>query len=248
MTAYDHIGHGYASRRRPDPRIAAVVEAALEDARTVVNVGAGTGSYEPADRCVVAVEPSPVMIAQRPPHGAPVVVAAAERLPFADAAFAAGMAVLTIHHWTRPRQGCEELRRVVRGPIAILTCEPAVANAMWLMQDYAPEIAAWDAEHFPSTAQVARWLGGARVETIAVPADCSDGFLMSFWNHPERVVDPAARAATSGLARLPRAVQDRIAHDLGADLDSGAWDARHGHLRSLDSFDAGLRLVVGRGA
>lgn len=246
MTLYDRIGVGYAAQRRPDPRVAAVLHEALGDARVVLNVGAGAGSYEPEDPCVVPVEPSPVMVAQRARGGVPAILAGAEALPFADGAFDAAMAILTLHHWPDPRAGCAELRRVTRGPIVILTCEPSVANAMWLA-GYAPEVAGWDREHFPTTAEVADWLGGAEVRTIPVPADCTDGFLMSFWSRPERVLDPAARAATSGLARLPPAVQERIATTLAADLASGAWDDRHGHLRALDAYDAGLRMVLSRG-
>lgn len=241
---YDTIGIGYARRRRPDPRIAAPLHAALGDARTVVNVGAGAGAYEPADRCVVGVEPSEVMVAQRPPQAGPVVLAHAEALPFAGRTFDAAMAVLTIHHWVDPERGCAELRRVTRGPVAFLTCDPVVANEMWLTRDYAPEIGAWDAEHFPSTEQVAGWLGGATVSTVPVPGDCTDEFLMAFWSHPERVLDPAARGATSGFARLEPGVQERIAGAIRADLESGAWDERNGDLRELGEYDAGLRLVV----
>lgn len=242
---YDHIGTGYAERRRPDPRIAARLHGALGAARTVVNVGAGAGGYEPRDRTLVAVEPSVVMVRQRPRDAAPAVLASAEAMPFADGAFDAAMAVLTVHHWSDPALGLAEVRRVTRGPVAVLTCDTAVANGGWLAQDYAPEIAAWDAEHFPPPDRIADWLGSAAVEVVPVPADCTDGFLMSFWNHPEAVLDPASRAATSGFARLGDDVQARIVAGVRADLESGAWDARHGHLRALASYDAGLRLVVG---
>ncbi len=250
MTAplYDTIGAGYARIRRPDPRIAARLHAALGAARTVVNVGAGAGGYEPADRTVVAVEPSEVMVRQRPPGAAPVVRARAEALPFADDAFEAGMAVLTVHHWADPRRGLAELRRVARGPVAVLTFDEAVTDESWLVRDYAPEVASGAAGPVPAPGEIAARLGGGTVEPVPVPADCTDGFLLSFWNRPEAVLDPAARAATSGFALLPAVVQERIVAALAADLRAGRWDARHGHLRALDAYDAGLRLVVAPGA
>lgn len=248
MPLYDEIGTGYARRRHPDPRIAARLEAALGDARTVVNVGAGTGAYEPVGRTVLAVEPSEVMIRQRPRHLLPAILGRAESLPFVAGALDAAMAVLTVHHWSEPERGLAELRRVTDGPVAVLTCDTDVANQGWLARRYAPEIAAWDAEHFPPAERIAGWLGSATVEAVPVPADCTDGFLMSFWNRPEAVLDPAARAATSGFARLPGHVQERIAATLAQDLDSGAWDREFGHLRSLPACDAGLRLVVAQAA
>lgn len=243
---YDTIGAGYARTRREDPRLLARIVAALGDARTVVNVGAGAGSYEPRDRHVVAVEPSDMMAAQRPRELAPAIRAGAEALPLRDADVDAAMAVLTVHHWDDAQErGVRELRRVARGPVVILTIDAEVSGAMWLMHDYVPEIAELDRRIFPRIETLTGWLGGrARVEVVPVPRDTCDWTLLSFWAHPERVLDPAARAGTSGLARMPAAVIERATTRLRGDLESGAWDARHARLRTLDALDAGLRLVV----
>jgi len=245
-TRYDEIGHGYARLRREDPRIAARLHAALGPARTVVNVGAGAGSYEPRDRHVIAIEPSAVMAAQRPPQRAPAILASAGRLPLLDDAVDAAMAVLTIHHWDDEQEaGVRELRRVAHGPVAILTVDPEVGAQMWLERDYLTEVAELDRRLFPPPAQLAAWLGGdVRVETIEVARDTPDWTLLAFWAHPERVLDPAARAATSGFSRMSPAVVARVVADVERDLADGTWDARNGRLRTLDAYDAGLRLVV----
>ncbi|HEY6762343.1 MAG TPA: methyltransferase domain-containing protein [Baekduia sp.] len=244
---YDRIGEGYARKRHEDPRIAALIAEALGDARTVVNVGAGTGSYEPRDRHVVAIEPSDVMAAQRPAELAPAIRGTAGRLPLRDASVDAAMALLTVHHWEHEQErGVRELRRVARGPVILLTIDPRVSGAMWLMADYLPELAELDHATFPPPETLADWLGASSIRTtvIEVPRDTPDGILLSFWAHPERVLDPAARAATSGFARMLPATVDRCVAAVERDLASGAWDARHGHLRDLDAYDAGLRLVV----
>jgi SAM-dependent methyltransferase len=247
QTRYDRIGTGYAQTRREDPSLRAHIEAALGDARTVVNVGAGTGSYEPRDRVVLAVEPSAVMAAQRP-RDRPALRASAGALPLHDASVDAAMAVLTIHHWDTEREaGVRELRRVARGPVVIATIDAEVSAAMWLMADYLPEVAELDRRIFPSLAQLAGWLGGdVRIETVPIRRDTPDWTLMSFWAHPERVLDEAARNNTSGFARMTPAVVERVVDAVRRDLESGAWDARHGRLRTLDAFDAGLRLVISR--
>lgn len=242
---YERIGAGYAGTRREDPDLRDRVRAALGDARTVVNVGAGAGSYEPRDRYVVAIEPSDVMAAQRPRDLAPAIRASADALPLRDGAVDAAMAVLTLHHWDDARKrGVRELRRVARGPVVIVTYEAAVARGMWLM-DYLPEVAELDARIFPPVEQVCGWLGGCtRVEVVPNSRDTPDWTLGSFWAHPERVLDPAARATTSGFARLPQHVVDRVVSAVEADLVSGAWEERHGALRDLDTYDAGMRLIV----
>lgn len=242
---YDSIGAGYAGTRREDPDLRRRIEAALGDARSVVNVGAGAGSYEPRDRHVVAIEPSDVMAAQRPRELAPAIRASAEALPLRDGAVDAAMAVLTLHHWDDARErGVRELRRVARGPVVIVTYEAAVARRMWLM-DYLPEVAELDARIFPAVEVVCGWLGGrTRAEVVPIARDTPDWTLGSFWAHPERVLDPAARAATSGFARMPEDVVDRVVRTVEADLASGAWDERHGALRDLPAYDAGMRLIV----
>jgi SAM-dependent methyltransferase len=243
---YDTIGKDYASLRREDPRLRARIHAALGAARTVVNVGAGAGSYEPRDRHVVAVEPSDVMAAQRPRELAPAIRASAGSLPLRDGAVDAAMAIITIHHWDADRErGVRELRRVSRGPVVILTYDPRVSNAMWLMADYLPELEALDRSIFPLPETLAEWLGGSvSVEPVPIPRDTSDWMLGSFWAHPERLLDPNARAVTSGLARMDKDVIDRLVARVGSDLADGTWDARYGALRALDEYDAGLRLVV----
>jgi SAM-dependent methyltransferase len=245
---YDRIGAGYARTRREDPRFAARLHAEFGDARTVVNVGAGTGSYEPRDRHVIAIEPSDMMAAQRPVDLAPAIRADAAHLPLRDGSVDAAMAILTIHHWDRDQErGVRELRRVARGPVVILTYDASVCGGMWLMADYLPEVAELDRRIFPSLERLAEWLGGdVRVEPLPIPRDTPDWMLGSFWAHPERVLDPQARAATSGFARMEPAVVDRVVAAVKRDLDSGAWDARHGHLRQLEALDVGLRLVVGQ--
>jgi SAM-dependent methyltransferase len=249
MTRYDRIGGGYAVTRREDPELRRRIHAALGDARTVVNVGAGAGSYEPRDRHVVAIEPSDVMAAQRPRGLAPAIRASAEALPLRDDAVDAAMAVLTVHHWDHARErGVREMRRVARGPVVVLTYDTAVSRDMWLMA-YLPEVADLDARTFPPIEVLRSWLGGrTRVEPVPIPRDTPDWMLGSFWAHPERVLDPAARAATSGFARMPPHVIDRVVRAVGDDLASGAWDERHGALRALDAYDGGLRLVVGEPA
>lgn len=246
VARYDTIGLGYSLTRREDPRFRARIHAALADARTVVNVGAGTGAYEPLDRHVIAIEPSHVMAAQRPSDRAPAVRATAGRIPLLDRAVDAAMSVLSVHHWDDEREkGVRELRRVARGAVVILTYDAAVSGAMWLMAEYLPEVAALDLEIFPPPEQLARWLGGdVRIEPVPIPCDTPDWMLGSFWAHPERVLDANARAATSGFARMPPNVVDRVVSEVSRDLKSGVWDARHGHLRNLEALDVGLRLVV----
>ena len=246
-TRYERIGRGYARLRREDPRIAERISAALGNARTVVNVGAGAGSYEPRDRYVIAIEPSDVMAAQRPPALPPALRATADRLPLRDAAVDAAMAVLTIHHWDAQREaGVRELRRVATGPVAILTYLPEVSNEMWLVKDYLPEVGELDALIFPAPDRLAAWLGGpVGVETVPIHRDSPDWMFGSFWAHPERVLDRNARNATSGFARTPPDTVERVVRALERDLSSGEWDRRHGHLRELDELDVGLRLVVG---
>jgi SAM-dependent methyltransferase len=246
VTRYDAIGTTYARTRREDPRIAAVIHAALGEARTVVNVGAGAGSYEPRDRQVVPVEPSEVMIAQRDPALPPAIRSGAYPLPLEDRSVDAAMAILTIHHWDEDQErGVREMRRVARGPIVILTFDPEVAARMWLIADYLPEVAELDRRTCPPPDTLARWLGGrAEVQPVPISRDSPDWSLGSFWAHPERVLDARARGSTSGFARMPQAVVDRVVAAVERDLRDGMWDARHGHLRELRDYDAGLRLVV----
>ncbi len=243
---YDVIGAGYSVTRREDPRIAALIHAALGEARTVVDVGAGAGSYEPPDRHVVAVEPSEVMIAQRDSSLPPAIRSGAYPLPFEDRSVDAAMAILTIHHWDEDQErGVRQMRRVARGPVVILTFDPAVSARMWLMADYLPEVADLDRRTCPTPETLARWLGGEiDVRVVPISRDTPDWSLGSFWAHPERVLDAKARSSTSGFARMPPEVVNRVVAAIDRDLRDGTWDARHTPLRELDEYDAGLRLVV----
>jgi SAM-dependent methyltransferase len=240
---YERHGRTYARHRRPDPRIAARIHAALGDARTVLNVGAGAGSYEPRDRWLLAVEPSATMRAQRPAGAPPALAARAEALPFDDGAVDAAMACVTIHHWDPPEAGLAELRRVSRGAVVVFTFELDALPA-W-QQEFLREGIAKERPRFPAIDDVAAALGGrTRVERMPTPGDCVDGFFEAFWRRPERLLDPAVRSAQSVWALLEPGVEQRIVERLDAALRCGAWDAEHGHLREQDRFDGALRLVI----
>ncbi len=244
---YDRIGHGYAELRREDPRIAARICHALGDAKSVVNVGAGTGSYEPTGPLVVAVEPSRVMVSQRAASRNPVLRGLAQALPLRDDSVDAAMSVLSMHHWApHAEAGVREMRRVARDRVVILTIDAEVCGEMWLMAEYLHEVAELDRRIFPPINVLRGWLGSrARVVVVPIPADTCDWTLMAFWAHPERVLDPDARAATSGFSRMSPQVVERVVQAVGDDLRSGTWDDRHGELRRAVELDVGLRLLVG---
>lgn len=241
--AYDRIGIDYSDIRRADPRFEAAIHAALGDAETVLNVGAGTGSYEPRDREVIPVEPSPVMIAQRPPDAAPAIEGVAERLPLADKSVDATMGVFTMQHWSDVEAGLAEVVRVTRDRVVMLTLDLDVAARMWLLAHYAPELDARNREMFPSLAELGEMLPGLETTTVPVPADCTDGFCLALWSRPEAHLDPAVRRGSSTWHLLPEEVVDRAVAALRDYLESGAWDRRHGRLRELDELDVGLRLA-----
>lgn len=243
MTIYDEIGVTYTQTRRPDPRVAAHIHAALGGAASVINVGAGAGSYEPA-QTVLAVEPSSVMIAQRPPGSAPVIQARAEELPVASRAADAVMALLTVHHWTDLVAGIAELRRVARRRVVVFTWDQDVTREFWLLREYLPEACALDDSRAIPIPRLAAMLGGARVETVLVPPDCVDGFGIAFWRRPEAYLDPRIQAGMSILAQLDADVRRPGLQRLAADLDSGAWHRRHAGLLSQDEFDGGYRLLI----
>jgi SAM-dependent methyltransferase len=243
-STYDRIGVGYQGTRGTDPVLASRIWTALGDARTVLNVGAGTGSYEPADRWVLAVEPSAVMIAQRAADAAPVIQTTAEDLPLADQSVDAAMAILTVHHWPNVEAGLRELTRVVRERIVIVTMEVAVIAQQWVVRDYLPELLGQHAARFPTIERLCELLPNAKPEVLPVPRECEDGFMAAFWARPEAYLDPAARVATSPWHDLPESVVDRALARLREDLDSGEWMRRYGDLLARDELDVGLRLII----
>jgi len=245
---YDSIGVGYAQCRREDAVLYAKIISALGNCQTVVNVGAGAGSYEPRDRTVLAVEPSEVMARQRSPGMPPAIKATADRLPFHDKSVDACMTVLSVHHW-HPSQiaGVHEMRRISRERVVIVTIDPRISAQVWLMADYLPEVADLDRQVFPLPETICEWLGArTEIEVIPISRDTVDWTLISFWAHPERVLNPAARAATSGFARQPNSVVERVVSHVERDLKSGLWEERYDHLRRLDEYDAGLRIITAR--
>jgi len=240
---YDLIGRSYSRTRGTDPRIAATIWEALGDARTVVNVGAGTGSYEPPDREVTAVEPSAVMIAQRAPEAAPAVQAAAEALPFEDGSFDAAMAILTLHHWSDWRRGIDEMRRVARR-LVVFSWDPTFTGRLWVTAEYFPELAADDVAGFPSLADQAAAVRATRVTAVAIPHDCRDGFYGAHWRRPQAYLDPVVRAGISTMAkRSPEELAPGLAR-LEEDLRTGAWAERHADLLERDELELGYRLLV----
>jgi SAM-dependent methyltransferase len=244
VTTYDRTGVGYAKVRQPDPRIAARVEAALGDARTVVNVGAGAGSYEPADREVTAVEPSATMIAQRPPEAAPVVQASAESLPFEDDSFDAAMAMITVHHWRDLAAGIGEMRRVSRGPVVVLSFDPAPLADFWLIE-YFPCAFDIHSGFMPPLEELTTLMGETSIEAVPIPRRCTDGFFFALWDRPEMHLDPEVRRGSTVWHVMEEGEIERGVEALRADLESGRWDERHGHLRDeTPELDLGMRLLA----
>jgi SAM-dependent methyltransferase len=236
---YDVIGKGYADWRQPDPRIAAMIRDALGDANSVVNVGAGTGSYEPRDRAVIAVEPSEVMIRQRSNNNALVVCASAMDLPLRDNSVAAAMAILTLHHWPDRSRGLAEMKRVTEGRCVILTWVPP-PTAFWLTADYLPHFLEADRLLFP------RWFDDdpdvVDVQPVQVPHDCTDGFLCAYWCRPQAYLIPEIRGAISTFSRVGGFTPGLVR--LASDLEDGTWAERYGRLLTEDSLDLGYRLVI----
>jgi SAM-dependent methyltransferase len=243
MVIYDAIGSTYTTTRQPDRRIGARIATALGDVQSVINVGAGAGSYEPA-QTILAVEPSSTMIKQRPAGAARVVQACAEALPLADGAAEAVMALLTVHHWSDVEAGIAELRRIARRRIVILTWDPRVLRGFWLVRDYLPEVATFDEARAVPMDHLVALLGGARVEPVPVPHDCTDGFGAAFWRRPEAYLDPVVRSGISMLVQTGDEVLRPGLGRLAADLESGSWHDRHRDLLGREDFDAGYRLLV----
>ncbi|WP_416959416.1 methyltransferase domain-containing protein [Streptomyces sp. Agncl-13] len=243
MATYNSIGATYADTRRPDPRIAARIHQALGGAATVINVGAGTGSYEPS-HTVLAVEPSSVMIAQRPAGSAPALEASAESIPLADDSADAAMALLTVHHWSDLEAGVGELLRIARQRIVIFTFDQDISRRFWLLDEYLPEAAAVDDTRAVAIDRLVTLLGGARIETVPIPHDCADGFLAAFWRRPEAYLDPQVRAGISMFSQISdEVIQPGLAR-LSDDLSCGSWHQRHADLLDREAFDAGYRLLV----
>jgi SAM-dependent methyltransferase len=242
-TPYDQLGQGYSRVRQPDPRIAAQIDAALGEARTVLNVGAGTGSYEPTERDVTAVEPSAEMIGQRPPGSAPAIQASAEDLPFDEGSFDASMAVLTAHHWMDLDAGLAEMRRVSRERIVIVTFDPEALAELWIARDYFPEMLTLKRRSGATSGELAELLADATIEPIPVPRDCTDQFFAALWARPEKLLDEEILKPMWVWQSISEEARRKGRERLEADLKSGAWEQRNGHLRALPALDVGLRVV-----
>jgi SAM-dependent methyltransferase len=245
---YDSIGRTYARTRHADPRIAEAIRSALGDARTVLNVGAGAGNYEPTDREVLALEPSPVMIAQRPPGAAPVTQGCAEDLPFADDEFDAVMAILSDHHWSDRRRGLAELRRVARERIVLFNGNPDEADLFWLTPEYLPEFRELIPPRYRGSGawhdELREVLGAIELTVVPIPCDCTDGFYGAYWRRPEAYLDPEVRAGISVFSRVSSDAVDRAIDALRADLRDGRWQKRHRELLSMDELHLGYYVIT----
>jgi len=244
---YSKIGLLYAKYRQPEARIAALIHNELVSAKTVLNIGAGAGSYEPTDKIVTAVEPSATMRAQRPPHLTQAIDAVAEHLPFPDGSFDAAMATFTIHQWRDLSAGLREVKRVTKGPIVIMTYDPSLVTQMWL-NDYAPGVMAAEARRYPTFEQIKQSLGVEHVEIIQIPVplDCTDGFVDAYYGHPEKYLEAGVRLSCSAWTFVSAEEQQRNVDKLAAELASGEWDKKYGHYRTQPFFLGPLHLVVYR--
>ncbi len=250
QAVYDELGRGYSEARRTDPRISAALNKALGDARSVLNVGAGTGSYEPVDRKVTAVEPSAEMIGQRPADAAPVVQASAEDLPFADGSFDAAMAIFTDHHWSDRAAGFREMLRVARHRVLVLNADPSLAQRFWLTRDYLPGFIGLIPERYRHpgywSQELRQLLGEVEIQPVPVPSDCQDGFYQAYWRRPRAYLDQRVRDGISVFHRLPRAEVSAAMERLRRDLDNGGWEERNSHLCQASELDVGLRVVIAK--
>jgi SAM-dependent methyltransferase len=238
---YEIVGKHYSSLRQPDPRIARAIHSELDDAQSIVNIGAGTGSYEPFDKQITAVEPSETMIAQRIDRAnTEVYRASAENLPFEPDSFDTALAILTIHHWNNWQKGLQEALRVTRDKIVLLTWI-GMPEGFWLF-DYFPEIEHIDKDLFPSVEQISTVLGSVDVKTVPIPSDCTDGFLCAYWSRPESFLDSRIRSAISTFSRINN-VEEGV-QKLSMDLENGEWHRKYGYLKELPDFDFGYRLIV----
>ncbi|MCD6066199.1 MAG: methyltransferase protein [Bacteroidetes bacterium] len=244
---YDKLGQKYSGYRQTDPRIAAYVTKALGDAKTILNVGAGAGSYEPSDKYVVAVEPSIVMRSQRNKNGkVPAINAKADNLPFDDNTFDASMAMVTVHHWPDMDKGLKELRRVTKGQVVIMTFDPNELDNFW-NANYFPELIAVEKARYPTIEFIERSLGGTcEIVPIPIPLDCVDGFQEAFYGRPEAFLEKEVRLSQSAWGFLPEGVEEKLVKALEDDLKSGAWDKKYGHFRFEPSFTCALRLIISR--
>jgi hypothetical protein len=244
---YATIGTGYAGYRQPEPLIFEQIDKALGDALTVVNVGAGAGSYEPLDREVIAIEPSASMRPQRPPHLVRAVEGVAEKLPYPDRYFDASMATFTVHQWQNLQAGLTEMRRVTKGPVVILTCDPDEVESFWL-GPYAPEVLAGEARRFPAMHAINQVLAGTVVITaVPIPFNCKDGFNEAYYGRPEKFLEEGARLACSAWSFVNQSIADSYVQDLSHELQHGSWDSKYGHLRIQPQFEGSLRLIVSGG-
>lgn len=242
---YEQNGAHYSAIRRPEPRFARTIRDALGDASSLINVGAGAGSYEPEDLSVTPVEPSASMRSQRPPHLAPALDAVAEDLPFPDKAFDAALASVTVHQWSDLGRGLAELRRVTRGPVVIMTFDPVSLRKFWLAE-YAPEMMERESARMPDLGQLAAQLAGnVRIEELSIPADCADGFAEAYFGRPEAFLDPRVRRSQSAWGFIDGDEERRSVERLRAALEDGSWDRRFGGLRPASEYSGSLRLVVG---
>ena len=238
---YEIVGQHYTSLRKPDPKIAKVIHAELDGAETIVNIGAGTGSYEPLDKQIAAVEPSDTMIAQRNGReNAEIYRAYAEDLPFRSNSFDVALAILTIHHWNNWQKGLQEALRVAKTKVVLFTWV-GMPEGFWLF-DYFPEIEYIDKDLFPSVTQLSSVPGSIEVKTVPIPADCTDGFMCAYWSRPERYLDSKTRSAISTFSRIGDV--EKGVKKLSRDLGNGVWHRKYGHLQDLPELDFGYRLVV----
>lgn len=244
---YEQKEISYSHYRRTDARVAAYVHKALGDSKTVLNVGAGGGSYEPEDRYVISVEPSATQRAQREANGKiPAVIGLADSLPFDDDAFDASMAIATIHHWPEIDKGLKEMRRVTKGPVVVMTFDPDALDEFWNAQ-YFPEVIAAEKRRYPKIADVVEWLGGnCEIVKVPVPLDCVDGFQEAFYGRPEAFLEKGVRKAQSAWGFVSNEVEARCVQALADDLASGEWDKKYGHYRTMPEWVGTIRLVVGR--